>query len=104
MCLEVAARRLQQITEAYREGSDKPNWESARHLGGRRNGLDLVAPTLRACAVARAKEEALIENARKGSHGALGAAAAASMDGVMPAAKASPGKGPGAKGAAGGPK
>ena len=104
MCLEVAARRLQQITEAYREGSDRPNWESARHLGGRRNGLDLVAPTLRAFAVARAKEEALIENARKGSHSALGAAAAASMDGVMPAAKASPGKGPGAKGAAGGPK
>eukprot|EP00969_Alexandrium_andersonii_P041168 1804768-Alexandrium_andersonii.AAC.1 len=64
--MEVVARRIQQITEAYRDGAERPNWESTRHFSGRRSALDVVAPTLRSHAAQRAREEALIESSRRG--------------------------------------
>jgi len=62
--MEVVARRLQQIMDAYAKPGAPPNWEFARYLGGQQDLADGVSRPLRAWAVRTAKDDADIAAAR----------------------------------------
>ena len=58
-CLEVAARRIAQITEAHRVAPGQPAaWEAGRFLTGTSDPFDVVSPELRSFANRAARDEA----------------------------------------------
>lgn len=63
--VEVIARRLQTIFDAYEQSATKPNFESARFFSGFGAATDAVSPELRNFAARRAGDEADIEKSRQ---------------------------------------
>ena len=107
--MEIVARRLQGIVDAYAAGSPgNPDWSSARVITGYRGAEDAIAPALRSWASRRNKEEidlavsrARVRDHRRGLQVPVveEAAAGAVADGALPnsgqKAKARPGRGRG---------
>ena len=86
--LEVLARRLVAISEAYRRNPETPNWGGARLLEGRRDAFDLVSPSLRAVVARRSREdvdrEAVTVRTVRLSHAAGAAVGDAAAVGGLP--------------------
>ena len=83
-CLEVAARRIQTIVDAYAVDPAKPSWSNARFYSGVGSVDDLVSPDLRQYVARQAKEESDIESVRQKTR-TLGHAAEAVATGGLPA-------------------
>jgi len=64
VALEVAARRLQLIVDAYSNPS-RPNWENAKLFSGQASPEDCISPTFRAWMARRSKEEADVHLVRQ---------------------------------------
>ncbi len=86
-CLEVVARRLLQYVEAYAHGSEHPNWNAAKHIGGGDDSLSLMPEEMRTFASKLSREEAELESLRqkaKAPHaGATPGGAASAAGGVL---------------------
>ena len=50
LCLEVIARRLESIVEAFRDRQEQANWDTAKYLAGRKSAMDCVSSRLRSWA------------------------------------------------------
>jgi hypothetical protein len=63
--LEVVSRRLLQYVEAYAHGSEHPNWNAAKHIGGGDDSLSLMPEEMRTFASRLSREEAELESLRQ---------------------------------------
>lgn len=63
--VEVLARRLQTVFDAYELNPQRPNYEAARYFSGMGTATDAVAPELRSCVAKRARDEAEVEKQRQ---------------------------------------
>ena len=64
VCLEILARRVETITEALRDGVDRPSWGTAGYLAGRRQALDCVSPSLRSWATTQVQADRRVQDMR----------------------------------------
>ena len=70
--LEIVARRVQLITEAY-ANPQKPNWDTSKFFSGISGAGDAVSPELRQYALKKAKDAVDVENLRYRGRGVWGA-------------------------------
>ena len=79
--MEIVARRVQQIVDAYSIPGKPPNWDMAKHLGGKTDPTDVVSKDLRAWAARQAKDEVDIASVRARQQTQTRTAATAADDG-----------------------
>ena len=69
--VEVLARRVATIVEAYAVDPTRPRWAGLKYLKGATSPLDIVDPQLRATNARKSKEELDIKNYRNRSLGVI---------------------------------